>query len=180
MQSSITILDMSHNNISDITRYYFKPVEYSLTHLYLSNNQLTNITRGVFGNMPHLQWLDLSHNELFEMDFDCFKNTRNLQILSLSWNNIMDVPSKALRSLQKLRIVDLSHNRLRSLSDNMFIDANIESLDLSHNQFTRLPVKSMSLSSAVNLSNLDMSWNLLSGIHSTDMISRLRVSLIHF
>ncbi|XP_050445558.1 chaoptin isoform X1 [Cataglyphis hispanica] len=172
--SNIKVLDLSYNNISDIMKYYFKPVEYSLTHLYLSNNQLRNITQGIFGNMPHLQWLDLRHNELKEMDFDCFKNTRNLQVLLLSWNEIMDIPAEALRPLKKLRIVDFSHNKLRSLSDNMFTDSNIESLDLSHNQFTRLPIKSMSLTSAASLANLDMSWNFLSGIHNTDTIFRLK------
>ncbi|XP_012225901.1 chaoptin isoform X2 [Linepithema humile] len=174
VQSNIKVLDLSYNNISDIIKYYFKPVEYSLTHLYLSNNQLRNVTQGVFGNMPHLQWLDLRHNDLTEVDFDCFKNTKNLQVLLLSWNDLTDIPAEALRPLKKLRIVDLSHNQLRTLPDNMFIDCNIESLDLSHNQFTRLPIKSMSLTSLASLANLDMSWNILSGIHSTDTIFRLR------
>lgn len=176
IQSNIKVLDLSYNNISDIMKFYFKPVEYSLTHLYLSHNQISNVTQGVFGNMPHLQWLDLSHNELMEIDFDCFRNTRNIQVLSLSWNNIMDIPSETLRPLKKLRIVHLSHNRVRTLQDNMFADSNIESLDLSHNQFMRLPIKTMSMSAAASLSMLDMSWNTLSGIHTTDGIFRLRVS----
>ncbi|XP_018053036.1 PREDICTED: chaoptin [Atta colombica] len=174
VQSNIKVLDLSYNNISDITKYYFKPVEYSLTHLYLSNNQLRNITQDVFGNMPHLQWLDLRHNGLIEIYFDCLKNTNNLQVLFFSWNEITDIPAETLRSLKKLRIVDLSHNKLRTLPDNMFTDSDIESLDLSHNQFTRLPVKSMSVTSTANLANLDMSWNILSGIHTTDTIFRLR------
>ncbi|KYN18187.1 Chaoptin [Trachymyrmex cornetzi] len=176
VQSNIKVLDLSYNNISDIAKYYFKPVEYSLTHLYLSNNQLRNITQDVFGNMAHLQWLDLRHNELIEIYFDCLKNTNNLQVLLFSWNEITDIPAETLRSLKKLRIVDLSHNKLRTLPDNMFTDSDIESLDLSHNQFTRLPVKSMSVTSTANLANLDMSWNILSGIHTTDTIFRLRVT----
>ncbi|XP_046834184.1 chaoptin-like [Vespa crabro] len=174
IQANIKVLDLSYNNISDIMKYYFKPVEYSLSHLYMSHNQLTNVTQGIFGNMPHLQWLDLSHNDLIEVDFDCFRNTKNLQVLFLSWNNIIDIPAEALRPLKKLRIVDLSHNKLRTLPDNMFTDAIIESLDLSHNQFMRLPVKTMSISAALSLSILDMSWNILSGIHTTDAIFRLR------
>ncbi|XP_076287788.1 leucine rich repeat containing G protein-coupled receptor chaoptin isoform X3 [Lasioglossum baleicum] len=174
IQSNIKVIDFSYNNISDIMKYYFKPVEYSLTHLYLSHNQLMNVTQGIFGNMPHLQWLDLSHNELTEIDFDSFRNTKNIQVLSLAWNNILEIPSEALKPLKKLRIVDLSHNRLKALPDNIFADANIESLDLSHNQFMRLPIKSMSLSSTSSLSMLDMSWNTLSGIHTTDAIFRLR------
>lgn len=87
----------------------------------------------------------------------------------------MDIPAEVFRPLKKLRIVDLSHNRLRTLSDNVFNDVHIESLDLSHNQFMRLPIKSMSMSSAASLATLDMSWNSISGVHSTDAIFRLRV-----
>lgn len=88
----------------------------------------------------------------------------------------MDIPVEVLRPLKKLRIMDLSHNKLRTLPDNMFTDSNIESLDLSHNQFMRLPVKIMSVTSIARLANLDMSWNILSGIHNTDTIFRLKVS----
>ncbi|XP_015593421.1 chaoptin isoform X2 [Cephus cinctus] len=174
LQSNIKVLDLSHNNISDIMKYYFKPVEFSLTHLYLSHNEIGNVTQGVFGNLHHLQWLDLSYNDLVEVEFDCFRNTKDLQVLLLSWNELLDIPAEALRPLKKLRILDLSHNKLRTLSDNMFTDSGIESLDLSHNQFMRLPIKMMSLSAASTLSILDMSWNALSGVHNTDALFRLR------
>ncbi|XP_014224745.1 chaoptin isoform X2 [Trichogramma pretiosum] len=173
-QSNIKVLDLSYNNITEITRYYFKPVEYSLTHLHLSHNEINNVTQAVFGNMPHLQWLDLSWNDLMEIDFDCFKETKNIQVLKFSHNNIMDIPAESFRNLKKLRIVDLSHNRLRSLADNLFMEAYIESLDLSHNQFMRLPINPMSLSAAASLSILDLSWNFLSGVHNNDAIFRLR------
>ena len=176
IQSNIKVLDLSYNNISDINRNYFKPVEYSLTHLYISHNELNNVTQGVFGNMPHLQWLDLSHNDLMEVDYDCFRNKKNLQVIVFSWNNLMDIPAESFRPLKRLRIVDLSHNKLRTLADNLFIDANIESLDLSHNQFMRLPIKTMSMPAAASLSVLDLSWNLLSGVHNTDALFRLRVN----
>ena len=78
--SNVKMLDLSHNNISTVSRYFFQPVETSLTHLYMSWNQLRNATRDVFGNMPHLHWLDLSVNELLEIDFDTFRNTRFLQV----------------------------------------------------------------------------------------------------
>lgn len=178
IQSNIKILDFSYNNISEIMRYYFKPVESSLTHLYLSHNEISNVTQGVFGNMPHLQWLDLSYNDLIEIDYDCFRDTRNIQVLKFSHNNIMDIPAESFKPLKKLRIVDLSHNRLRSLADNLFQDAYIEYLDLSHNQFMRLPIKTMSMNAAASLSILDLSWNFLSGVHNTDAIFRLRVCVV--
>ena len=80
LHSNVKVLDLSYNNVSRIGRTFFKPVERSLTHLHVSHNWLRNATREVFGNMPHLQWLDLSFNQLAEMDFDTFRNTRNLQV----------------------------------------------------------------------------------------------------
>nr|CAD7400647.1 unnamed protein product [Timema poppensis] len=77
--SNIKVLDLSHNNVSWIARGYLRPLEISVTHLYLGNNALQNATREVFGNMPHLQWLDLSGNRISELDFDVFRNTRRLQ-----------------------------------------------------------------------------------------------------
>ncbi|XP_044018629.1 chaoptin-like [Aphidius gifuensis] len=178
IQSNIRVLDLSHNNITEIDKFYFRPVEYSLTHLYLSNNQLTNMTQLIFGNLAHLQWLDLRFNDIMEIDYDCFKNTNNIQLLLLSHNNIMDIPSESFRILKKLRILDLSYNKLRALPDNMFSDIYLESLDLSHNQFMRLPTKTLFGSASQSLAYLNIAWNLISGVHTTDAISRLR-SLIY-
>ena len=80
LHSNVKVLDLSYNNVTRIGRTFFKPVERSLSHLHLSHNWVRNATREVFGNMPHLQWLDLSYNQLVDMDFDTFRNTRNLQV----------------------------------------------------------------------------------------------------
>lgn len=74
---------MSFNNISAITKQFFRPVEISLTNLYLGHNKMMNASREVFGNMPHLQWLDLSYNQIYELDFDIFRNTKKLQVMCL-------------------------------------------------------------------------------------------------
>ncbi|XP_034949878.1 chaoptin [Chelonus insularis] len=174
LQSNIKVLDLSHNNITDIAKFYFRPVEYSLTHLYFSHNEIGNITQTIFGNLPHLQWLDLRYNDIIEIDYDCFRNTKNIQVLLLSHNDIMDIPAESLKSLKKLRILDLSFNKLRTLPDNMFTDANIEILDLSHNQFMRLPTKTMTPIAAGSVSVLNMAWNMLSSINNADAISKFK------
>jgi Leucine-rich repeat (LRR) protein len=83
--ANVKVLDVSHNNVTFIGHGYLRPVEESLTHLHLSHNGLINATREVFGNMPHLQWLDLSNNQLVQLDFDTFRNTKMLQV-----SNIME------------------------------------------------------------------------------------------
>jgi Leucine-rich repeat (LRR) protein len=78
--SDVKVLDLSYNNVTSIGHNYLRPAERSLTHLNLSHNRLGNVTRQVFGNMPHLQWLELCCNELVELDYDAFRNTRSLQV----------------------------------------------------------------------------------------------------
>lgn len=90
-------MDFSHNNISYIERLYFKNVESSLTHLYFSHNQLINVTADVFGNLPHLQWLDLSSNQLERIEFDAFRNTRRLQV------RIWDIRNNYFKSSFKVK-----------------------------------------------------------------------------
>nr|CAD7452145.1 unnamed protein product [Timema tahoe] len=175
--SNIKVLDMSHNNISWIARGYLRPLEISVTHLYLGNNALQNATREVFGNMPHLQWLDLSGNSISELDFDVFRNTRRLQVVRLDRNLLTDIPSELFRSLSSLRVVDLSSNRLRNLPDGLFMDEGMESLTVSHNQLGRVPASCLGTSAAATLVEMDLSHNLIASLQGSEMFNRLRVTI---
>ncbi|KRT80569.1 hypothetical protein AMK59_7610 [Oryctes borbonicus] len=174
LHSNIKVLDISHNNITSISKQYFQPAVLSLTHLYLSHNKIANATKDVFGNIPHLQVLDVSHNQLVEIDFDTFRNTKNLQVLYISHNNIVEVSNDLFRSLLKLRIVDFSNNNLRSLPDNLFREEGLESLDLSHNQLNRMHLASLTSSAASTLCELDLSWNGISSITHGDAFAKFK------
>lgn len=80
MLNVFQILDLSHNNITDISSDYFTSLEYSLTHLHLSHNKLRNVSRDVFGSLYQLQWLDFSNNRIQLVDYDIFKEINNLQV----------------------------------------------------------------------------------------------------
>lgn len=166
---------MSFNNISKIQSGYFRPAEISLTHLYLGNNLIKNTSKEVFGNMPHLQWLDLSHNLISELDSNTFQNTRKLQVLKLSNNEISELTVDLFRAINGLRIVELSHNHIKSLPDNLFYDDGMEILNLSHNQLTRIPVTSMTNLAALTLCELDLSHNNIGAIQSMDLSNKFRV-----
>nr|CAD7195691.1 unnamed protein product [Timema douglasi] len=172
--SNIKVLDLSHNNVSWIARGYLRPLEISVTHLYLGNNALQNATREVFGNMPHLQWLDLSGNRISELDFDVFRNTRRLQVVRFDRNLLTDIPSELFRSLSSLRVVDLSSNRLRNLPDGLFMDEGMESLRVSHNQLGRVPASCLGTSAAATLVEMDLSHNLIASLQGSEMFTRLR------
>ncbi|XP_045480876.1 chaoptin [Harmonia axyridis] len=172
--TNVKVLDLSFNNISSISRAFFKPAELSLTHLYISSNKILNVSMEVFGNMPHLQLLDISDNMIYELDFDTFRNTKRLQILDASNNRIADVPNDLFRFLKEIRIVNFSRNRLRALPDNLFREDAIEHVDLSHNIIGKLPLNSFSVPAARNLYELDLSWNSISSLSHGGMFSRFQ------
>ncbi|XP_030758115.1 chaoptin [Sitophilus oryzae] len=172
--SNVKVLDMSYNNISLIAKQFFRPAEISLTHLYLSHNKILNATRDVFGNMPHLQWLDVSWNQIYEMDFDMFRNTKKLQVLDVSYNRIADIPNDIFRFLSNLRLVNLSNNRLRSLPDNLFREEGLERLDLSNNLLSKLPLNGISTAPAHTLCELDLSANLISSLSHGGLLERFK------
>jgi len=174
VHANVKVLDMSHNNITQIGRGFLRPVERSLTHLHMGHNWLSNATREVFGNMPHLQWLDLNHNNLYEIDFDAFRNTKKLQVLYMSWNHLHDVPTELFRGLSNLRVVDLSGNRLRSLPDSLFSDEGLERVSVSWNQLSRMPVTTFSSAAASTLCELDLSHNAIATLHAPETFSRFR------
>lgn len=64
-----------------LTKINFKIMEKNKYNVYFQN-----VTRDVFGNMPHLQWLDISHNYIRELDFDAFKNTKDLQVSDVAFS----------------------------------------------------------------------------------------------
>ncbi|CAH1974718.1 unnamed protein product [Acanthoscelides obtectus] len=174
VHSNIRILDLSHNNITLISKQFFRPIELSLTHLYLSHNSIWNATKDVFGSMRHLQWLDISSNGMYEMDFDMFRNTKRLQVLIASHNRIADIPNDLFRFLSYLRLVDFSHNRLRFLPDSLFREEGLERLDVSHNLLSKLPLNSMSVAAAMSLCELDLSWNSISSLAHGGLLSRFK------
>ncbi|XP_017770923.1 PREDICTED: chaoptin isoform X2 [Nicrophorus vespilloides] len=174
LHSNIKILDLSYNNITLISKNYFKPAMLSLTHLHMSHNKLFNATRDIFGSLPHLQYLDVSHNRLFEIDFDAFRNTKKLQVFYAEYNFIHELPTDLFKNLDNLRVIDFGHNRLRFLPENMFKFEGLERLDLSHNQINRLPLTSMSVQAAATLCEFDLSWNSIASIAHGGLFERFK------
>lgn len=74
-----------------------------------------------------------------------------------------------------LRIVDLSFNLLRNLPDGLFVGDDMEALDLSHNQLSKIPVSSLTNIAALTLCELDLSYNNIGQIHSMDLSNKFRV-----
>lgn len=176
--ANIKVLDLSHNNISRIHPGYFKPAEMSLISLSLAYNSLMNTSRENFGNFVRLQILDLSYNFIEYMTPDSFRNSRKIQVFRIKANGLMEIAPETFRNLGELRIVDLSYNLLRTLPDSIFVGDDLEMLDISHNQLTKIPVTSLTNVAAMTLCELDLSHNHIGAIHSMDLSNKFRVSLV--
>jgi len=112
---------------------------------------------------------------------DTFRNAKNLQVLNLRQNDLTELSHDTFRTLGNLRIVDISYNLLRTLPDNLFTGDDLERLDVSHNQLTKIPVHSLNNVAAMTLSELDLSHNIIGAIHSNDLSNKFRVSFsLHF
>lgn len=114
-----------------------------------------------------------------DIDSDTFRNTRKLQVLNLAHNFLPEVSYDTFRTLGDLRIVDLSYNNLRSLPDNLFTGDELEMLDLSNNQLTKIPVTALTNVAALTLCQLDLSHNHIGAIHSMDLSNKFRVKIIY-
>lgn len=192
-------LDMSHNNITNVT--FSNSTLTHLKALYLNNNKLTNISR-LFVNKCNLLYLDLSNNnisnpieigsnflprlnvlhlgnnKIIEFNNPKTDTLTELVDLGLSSNGIKDIN---LSYFKDLMTVDLSNNDLSYINSTLFEhNENLQSLDLSRNNIKDMPPGTFQYMK--NLKFLNMSSNFLTklrygslrGLHKTELLDLSR------
>ena len=107
-QNSTTMLDLSHNNLLNITNAPFKKLQVLLT-LYLSNNEISEMSPTAFRGLQSLENLDLQQNRLVGLPNAIFADLFNLRILDLGFNYFKAIPCQALASLYSLKILMFSN-----------------------------------------------------------------------
>ncbi|GJC89009.1 leucine-rich repeat-containing protein 40 [Colletotrichum liriopes] len=133
-----------------------------LTSLNLSQNRLANNCLEVIAQVKALRDLKLANNLLYGPLDPIFANLENLEIFDLHGNNVSSLP-QGIENLSRLRILNLSDNSFESLpfaslsklpltellmkknklagtliEDGVAALSNLQMLDLSCNQLTRL------------------------------------------
>lgn len=71
--------------------------------------------------------------------------------------------------------MDLSINSIRGVPESIFTSDDMEKLDISHNQLSKVPVNSIANVAALSLCELDLSFNNILSIHSNDLSNKFRV-----
>lgn len=125
--SQITTLDISCNNITDISAINALP---ALEELDVSNNKVSKIPD--LGRCKKIQELDVSKNQI--SDLSGLRNISSLTILRVESNKIVSMDSLGkLRALQELY---LSNNRISEVKSFASQFSSLEILDVSNNAIT--------------------------------------------
>lgn len=154
-------LDLSFNNlktevlIGHIFRGHYAPDKYeplwNLKNLTLKKNLLHSLRSDVFEHLPNLESLDLSENSL---------------------QTLVGFTEKALTSLTRLKVLNLSDTMLARIPHSFIhMSKYLETLDLSGNYFTEIP---MELESTHNIEWLSLDDNPIRNVRQFPRLPFLR------
>lgn len=135
---NIRVLDLSNNQITELTDYSFVKYE-SLEILYLQNNSLSKLEPQVFERLRKVRYLDLSFNSLDKIPFQTFGDLKALLTLSLRGNRITSIPQNSFTDVSKLTSLYLSGNHIDSIHPKAFNGLNhLQQLELQSNALSFL------------------------------------------
>lgn len=126
----ITVLDMSHNRIEDLSPLAELK---DLHELYLDDNQLSEISDLSLLRAPAL--ISLKHNQI--SDLSPLASLKTVSLLYLSHNEISDI--SPLSGLMNLWQLDLSNNEISNISPLSEL-INLRELDLSNNEISDISI----------------------------------------
>ena len=163
--SNLTALNLSHNQIEDISQLKALP---NLTQLTLRSNKIVEISP--LKELVKLTDLDLCSNKIVEIG--PLKELPCLTKLDLSFNQIVDIsPLKKLTTLLQLVL----HSNQMVDIDNLKELINLEALFLGSNQITEI----YQLQYLTALKHLYLHFNEITDISPLKKLSNLNVLILH-
>ena len=152
-------LDLCHNQIQAVSTELLAPMV-NLQTLKMCGNQLKAV---VFpASLFNLATLDLSSNQLEILEVESLLGLPNLSQLDLSSNQLLTIQPEAFKNNTHLLILDLSSNKLWELPAAISGLVHLQTVDLSHNQISRLDTRTMAQLSS--LWRLQIHHNLISTV----------------
>lgn len=131
---SITVLDLSHNNLSNLSERTFGS---NLKQLNLSYNLIGNLEINTFAYLPNLEQLNLRHTNISSIQLGTFSHQHKLISLDISENHMKEINFNLfLPIVQDLRSLHLGENQLTELKGfRNEIFPELELLDIKNNRF---------------------------------------------
>ncbi|KAG8431296.1 hypothetical protein GDO86_019112 [Hymenochirus boettgeri] len=175
--SSLENLNLHSNKISFIERHTFEKMV-NLQRISLANNSLGGfLDHGVkgIGMLPKVRTLDLSHNGLYnEMTNYFLEEAPLLQYLSLSENSITTVSSGMFAGSPYLVEVDLHNNIIMDIEEGSFDHLkHLSKINLSMNSITCVSDFNLQQLNVLNLSK-----NSIKYFHATDSDGKYQLEYI--
>ncbi|XP_022904402.2 leucine-rich repeat-containing protein 15-like [Onthophagus taurus] len=168
--NSIETLDLSHNNIKDITsilKYFLK-----LHKLHLNNNLISEIPRQGFDSLQFLNELDLGGNKLHEMNFQILLgNNKFLHHLDLN-NNSLNITNLNVLNTNSISTLMLSKNIFNITTIKVFKE--LTDLDVSMTNSSIISIDTFT--NNILLKYLNLSYNNIEVLHTGTFAKLLHLS----
>lgn len=170
---NLTYLELSDNQISDISPKAFLPLKNLLT-LKLTGNRLGDLPSSIqmVAHCTNLRELDLATNSIKgPLTRDTIPALRFLELLNLDRNSVTSIHTGALQNFPFLVNLSLRHNQIDVLQDHAFSGlGSLQMLDLGYNGI--IAVSGASLQHLSRLTVLNLTHNFLRALTS-DLIAPL-------
>ena len=130
----LQVLDLSHNEISELKGGEAAIRSDSLMELVLSSNYISEVHEAALAGLSRLELLDLSDNQLTSLPERLFRGNGDLLVLSLANNSVAKLDASAFDRSHKLEVLDLSGNELTAESLHFAHLRSLTEIGLSRNR----------------------------------------------
>ncbi|XP_037296903.1 chaoptin isoform X2 [Manduca sexta] len=155
----LRLLDLTGNEITDISGDNWRGLENTLQTLILADNSIANLPLDAFSGLPMLETLDLHGNHLSVIDSGVFRDGMSrLNRLLLGDNQLSYIPYEELSPLRQLRFLDLSNNVIKQVPpvhDLNGVRLSLDSLKLDNNMIRILYPGSFKYFNVLNSTTMD-------------------------
>lgn len=110
-----------------------------LKRVNIVNQHIRHLGEGIFRGAPNITHLFLPSNQIEKIAGKAFDDLKECIFLVLRNNRLTRLERYTFQHMKKLWSVNLAKNLLKSLSGYSFSNSTLAVLDLSYNNFTRLP-----------------------------------------
>jgi len=180
--SDLNQLVLDGNSIVSLPVGIFTPLV-AVQSILLTGNAIDTLELGTFGSglSSSLRWLSISDNQLLSIPDMLFSNLTSLVGLRLDGNELSIVNDNTLRGLRNLVWLDLSGNSITSVSGVAFADQSLlERIWLQGNQLIQLEPELVTYFASALLELIDVSYNNLSSLSTSDLQQLPASRLIYF
>ncbi|KAJ9588997.1 hypothetical protein L9F63_017692, partial [Diploptera punctata] len=155
--TNLKTLDISNNSLQILPSKLFGGLK-NLRYLHLGRNFITKLSDNSLQGLNKLSWLNLSDNPMQILPVKLLIFCSNLETLIITHTQIDILQDSSFRGLSKLKSLVINNNEhLREIYDYSLIHCpNLEYIDFSGNNLTKLP---QSLSTLTKIKNLKLGNN---------------------